>query len=58
MEIEAALRNQSGVKEAVVVARDTEIGDTRLVAYVVPVNGGRISVKNLRKALNEIYRSI
>lgn len=51
-EIEAALVSLPEVKEAAVTAQETETGEKRLVAYMVPVDGGRISVKSLRKSLN------
>jgi amino acid adenylation domain-containing protein/FkbM family methyltransferase len=35
-EIEGALRDQGGVKDAVVIARDNESGNKDLVAYIVP----------------------
>ena len=53
-EVEAALRGQAGVREAVVVAREEEGGGKRLVAYVVGEAGageGRVEVGELREAL-------
>jgi amino acid adenylation domain-containing protein len=35
-EIKAALQNHSGVGEAVVIAREYDAGDKRLIAYIVP----------------------
>ena len=37
-EIESALNRHSAIRESVVIAQDTNVGDKRLVAYVVPVN--------------------
>ncbi len=39
-EIEAALMSGFGVRESVVVLREMDSGDRRLVAYVVPPHGG------------------
>jgi amino acid adenylation domain-containing protein/non-ribosomal peptide synthase protein (TIGR01720 family) len=41
-EVEAALRRQRGVGEAVVVVREGEEGERRLVAYVVGEGGGSV----------------
>ena len=49
-EIEAALLRQSGVKQAVVEAVDTE-GHKTLVAYVVPESGSRLEPHELRGAI-------
>ncbi|MBF4208259.1 amino acid adenylation domain-containing protein [Pseudomonas donghuensis] len=48
-EVEARLRAQAGVREAVVVARDSEAGK-RLIAYVVATAQG-LQVEQLRSAL-------
>jgi amino acid adenylation domain-containing protein len=49
-EVEAALRAQSGVREAAVVAQGEDPGKW-LVAYVVPANGQTLTAERLRKAL-------
>ena len=41
-EIEAVLRQHEGVREAVVVLREEETGDKRLVGYVVGVSGEEV----------------
>ena len=52
-EIEAALRECPGIKEAVVVARNNNSGDERLVAYLVPTVQPGPKVGELRRFLNE-----
>ncbi len=42
-EIEAVLNQHGSVQEAVVVAKDSEHGDTRLVAYVVPNKNAEVT---------------
>ena len=53
-EIETALRGITGVREAVVRAREDVAGETRLVAYVVLDPGRARSVSDLRRLLKEI----
>jgi amino acid adenylation domain-containing protein len=50
-EVEAALREQAGVADAVVVAREDGAGELRLVAYVVAREGEDASPAEVRDAL-------
>jgi amino acid adenylation domain-containing protein len=52
-EIEAALREQEAVRDAVVVAREDESGGKRLIAYVVCHPGQSETTNSLREALLE-----
>jgi amino acid adenylation domain-containing protein len=52
-EIEATLLNLEGIKAAVVVPHARENGESRLVAYLVPVGETKISASSLRKGLAE-----
>ena len=52
-EIEATLRDLDVVSDAVVGVHRVEVGDDRLLAYVVPAPGQRPSPINLRKTLRE-----
>ncbi|MBV9774976.1 MAG: amino acid adenylation domain-containing protein, partial [Gemmatimonadetes bacterium] len=52
-EIEAAMLGHEGVREAVVVVREDEPGQKRLVGYVVGQGGAELSVAALRAHLAE-----
>jgi amino acid adenylation domain-containing protein len=52
-EIEAVLRQYTGVRETVVLAWEDEPGDKRLVAYIVPNDGQKPMVSALRRFLRE-----
>jgi len=52
-EIEAALRQHPAVQETVVLTREDEPGDERLVVYVVPNDGQEPTVSELRRFLKE-----
>jgi amino acid adenylation domain-containing protein len=47
-EVEGALRSMGAVREAVVIAREDNTGDKRLVAYIVPVRNTAPSVSEIR----------
>ena len=50
-EIEAVLREQAGVRDAVVIAREDEPGEKRLLAYVVAEAGQSVDAVTLRQQL-------
>jgi amino acid adenylation domain-containing protein len=52
-EVEAVLRDHSGVKETTVIAQEQPSGDMRLVTYFVPQTHPAPTVSELRKFLKE-----
>src|SRR5262249_16715783 len=52
-EVEAALGQHAGVRQAVVVAPESASGDRWLAAYVVSQGEGRVSAAELRSFLKE-----
>jgi amino acid adenylation domain-containing protein len=50
-EVEAALRADARVRQAVAVVREDAPGDRRLVAYAVPAEGADVSAAELRSGL-------
>ena len=53
-EIESVLAHREGVREAVVIAHRRSDQDMRLIAYVAPVEGVVLDVRDLRQALAEL----
>nr|AGS49833.1 long-chain-fatty-acid--CoA ligase [uncultured bacterium esnapd16.2] len=52
-EVEAVLAAQPGVREAVVVAREDQPGETRLIGYVVP-GTGEVDTEEIRRQLSRV----
>jgi len=52
-EVEAALRRQAGVKEAVAIVWVKENGDKQLVGYVVAVKGVSLTAADVRKGVEQ-----
>ncbi|MDE9441898.1 amino acid adenylation domain-containing protein [Xenorhabdus bovienii] len=48
-EIEARLAQSDGVQDVIVIAREYDAGDTRLVAYLIPKPGVTLSIPPLRE---------
>ncbi|WP_309731377.1 polyketide synthase [Chamaesiphon sp. OTE_75_metabat_556] len=52
-EIEAAIAQQPQVQETVVIVREDEPGDVRLVAYLVPTTATQLDIAALRTSLKQ-----
>ncbi|PHM46118.1 Amino acid adenylation [Xenorhabdus mauleonii] len=52
-EIETRLTECADVREAVVIARENEAGDKRLVAYLIPNPGCTLNISQLREQLSK-----
>ncbi|GLX51535.1 hypothetical protein Shyhy01_44850 [Streptomyces hygroscopicus subsp. hygroscopicus] len=53
-EVEAVVLRDGAVAQAVVVVREDRPGDKRLVAYVVPGEGGDVDVEVLRRSVSAV----
>jgi nonribosomal peptide synthetase DhbF len=49
--VEAVLRRQPGIRQAVVVGRESPRGDKRLVAYLLRDSSAPLDTRSLRRAL-------
>src|SRR5260370_39688787 len=50
-DVEAVLREQTGVADGVVVAREDQPGEKRVVGYIVAASGSRVDCGALREQL-------
>ena len=50
-EIEFALNNYTGIKEAIVIAKEIKKGDKRLISFIVSEKGKEVSVNDIRNFL-------
>jgi amino acid adenylation domain-containing protein len=53
VEVEAAILEQPGIRETVVVGLEKQPGEMSLVAYFIPENGSAVSISTLRANLRE-----
>ena len=56
-EVETALLQHNQVREVAVVGRKNQLGDSQLVAYVVPAENIRLNISGLRKFLGYKLRT-
>lgn len=53
LEVEQTLREHRAIRDAVVVARESQSGDRRLIAYLVPVERPGPDIRELRRFLGD-----